>query len=630
MSRRVEWLLLGLILLLAGALRMGRPDLTEFKRDEAALYRLALDVAEFKAFPVRGIGSSVGVPNTPISVYLFALPLFLWKSPLAATLFVGALNTASVALAYALARRYWGVRPALLSALLYAAAPWAVLYSRKLWAQDLLPLFVVGHVFTALLTFVEGRRRWLIPHLALLALAVQIHYAGAVLAPLTGLLLMVYWRRVDWRLMGWGALAAALLAAPFAWYLVTELLDQASLTALLELTGRPAVYSADSVWLATLVALGLEAHSPAGPAAFRDFLATVPDFTPLLMAGGGVLAAGAGLVLWRARPGAPRSVADQAGLVLAAWLVLPVLFFLRHATPIYPHYFILFFPAPYLLAGLALDAGLTRWPSGWARGLGWAFPAALAGAQTWLVVALLGFLGARATPGGFGVPLGILLAVAEQAQGAPDVLVLSAGADPGLDEIPAVFDVLLRDTAHRFVEARTTAVFPAGPALVIVWPAAEPYPGAARYPADVTIPLRAGEGAVHITRWTGRPPAVPRPRAASALLANGVEVLGSGGAAAQWELWWQAPAGGPGENMTVFAHLLDAAGGRVAQADLPTYPAAGWRAGDVVVSYFPLAGSGVAVRAGMYGTQSLTPVDVLDVNGNPAGQWLEFPLAVEP
>ena len=143
-GRARELALLAVVVLLAGLLRMGRPDLTEFKRDEAALYGLALNVAELRAFPLRGIGSSVGLPNTAMSVYLFALPLFLWKSPLAATLFVGALNTASVGLAFLLARRYWGGRAALIAALLYAAAPWAVIYSRKIWAQNLLPLFAVG------------------------------------------------------------------------------------------------------------------------------------------------------------------------------------------------------------------------------------------------------------------------------------------------------------------------------------------------------------------------------------------------------------------------------------------------------------------------------------------------------
>src|SRR5262249_36058564 len=154
----------------------------------AQLYKLALDLARLRAFPLHGITSSIGVPNAPASVYLFALPLFLWHSPLAATLFVGALDTASVPVSYLVARRYWDTVAAQSSALLYAVSPWAVIYSRKIWAQDLLPLFVVGCVFAGLLGFVEGRRRWVAVHLALLALAIEIHPSALALAPLTLLL----------------------------------------------------------------------------------------------------------------------------------------------------------------------------------------------------------------------------------------------------------------------------------------------------------------------------------------------------------------------------------------------------------------------------------------------------------
>jgi len=184
-----DYLLLAAVLLLAGSLRLGWPGITEFKDDEAQLYTFALDMAEFRTFYLRGIGSSVGLPNSPVSVYLFALPLLVWKSPVAATLFVGLLNTASVGLAYWMSRRYWGTRAAFIAALLYAAAPWAVVYSRKIWAQNLLPLFAAGYALSALLALVEGRSRWLIAHLVLLALIVQIHFSGVALGLVTVVLL---------------------------------------------------------------------------------------------------------------------------------------------------------------------------------------------------------------------------------------------------------------------------------------------------------------------------------------------------------------------------------------------------------------------------------------------------------
>jgi len=60
---------------------------------------------------------------------------------------------------------------------------------------------------------------------------------------------------------------------------------------------------------------------------------------------------------------------------------------------------------------------------------------------------------------------------------------------------------------------------------------------------------------------------------------------------------------------------------------MATYPVRDWREGDLVVNYFALGDAGVSVRAGMYTYPSLTPAYVLDAPGNPAGEWIVFPIA---
>jgi len=140
-----ELLALAVILLLAAILRMGWPGITDFKLDEAHITALALDLAEGKSFPLTGVATSVGFPKPALSIYLYTLPLLLWPSPLAATLFTGALNVVGVALCWWLGRRYWGVSAGLCAALLFAAAPWAVMFSRKIWEPDLLSPFALAH-----------------------------------------------------------------------------------------------------------------------------------------------------------------------------------------------------------------------------------------------------------------------------------------------------------------------------------------------------------------------------------------------------------------------------------------------------------------------------------------------------
>jgi hypothetical protein len=97
-----------------------------------------MDFARGRTFPLLGIGSSVGLRNAPFSVYVVTPPFLLSSDPILATQYIGALNVLAVGLLYGLARRYYGATAALIAALCLAASPWAVIFSRKLWAQNAL------------------------------------------------------------------------------------------------------------------------------------------------------------------------------------------------------------------------------------------------------------------------------------------------------------------------------------------------------------------------------------------------------------------------------------------------------------------------------------------------------------
>lgn len=636
LNRKLEWTLLVAILGLAALLRMGWPGLTEFKQDEAHIYKMALDLAELRAWPMRGITYSVGLPESPMSIYLYALPLFVWKSPIMATLWVGALNTLSVLVAYWTVRRYWGGRAALSAALLYATAVWAVFFSRKIWNNNLLPLFMAGYVASGLLAFAEGRTRWLIAHLALWSVAFQLHLSAIACIPVTAALLFVHRRRFSWRLIVGGVAAASLLIAPYAIYLLTRFSDWSR--ALTLTGGRGLQVSFDSVTMAALLIQGTFLHSLAGPLAYPALRAMTAGVDVGLWLGGVLVMLGLGYVVWQwalsRRAPASLTAAEHtqrdAGLALALWVIVPVLFFIPHITTVYPWYLIILFPTPYLLSGIFVEAVLARIRFRWVRAGVAAFPLLLAASQVWLWFTTLHFISLQNTPGAFGPPLGKLMQVAELARqlSQTDVVIVSAGADPKVDFAPAVYEALLPDVPHRFVDGDLTAVFPAGDAVVVLWPGDYASPdlyrqwGGGQWAA--TVPLRIGEGTVALAMGQGRELTIPRPREASALLNNGAELLGSGGDAARWELWWRANASLDGEAYQVFAHLLNANGERIAQADQATYT--DWHAGDLVISYLGLGSAGTVVRSGMYAYPSLAPAFVLDAQGSPAGVWIEFPL----
>jgi len=634
---RAEWLAIAALITLAAVVRLARPDLTEFKADEGRLLTLALQAAAGDV-PLHGIASSVGFPNAPLSVWLYALPLLLWRHPFAPTLFTGLLNTLAVAGVYWLARRYWGVGAALGAALLLAVGPWAIIFSRKIWAQNLLPPFAVGWGIGAALAFVEGRRPFVVLHLICLALAVQLHPAAAGLAPATMLFLVVFRRRIGWRWVIAGGLLAALTAVPYLWHLWGVW----RAGGLSFSTGQAAAeVSLDSLRLALSIAPGFGIEPLAGAGFALPLGAVVVRWLWLAL-----VVAGLAYAAWRAAWRWERP-ASRVGFIVLAWLLAPALLFVWHRTPVYVHYFIAGLPAACLLAGAVFAAAVGRL-SARARGLAWAALVLTAGLQMLGWGALMRAVVAAPGETGFGLPLRTKLAAADAAQrlrdetGAAEVLLAGDGADPERDDFPAEFRALLHDAPRRTVDLNAEALFPAAAAVVLLGPASADGPASARdlyAAAPGAVETFEAGGAVAYTVHALPPAAAPRPGVAlpaPALLGNFARIVGHnplrfGPDGAVWDLFWRTADNPDAADYHLFNHLLDGRGARVAQADGAAFAGRQWRAGDVVVSRFRLPVPAnveppLTMRVGMYRFPSLESVPVLDEAANPAGDAVEFRL----
>ncbi len=654
-SRYAEPALVLLILLLAGWLRMAFPGLTEFKADEARLLDLALDMADGQ-FALRGISSSVGFPNFPASVWIYSLPLFIWPHPYAATLFTGLLNTLAIAAAYWFVRRYWGITSALVAISMFAVSPWAVIFSRKIWAQNLLPLFVIGWAISAVLALVEERPKFIWLHFLCLALAIQIHLAAVALLPATALLLLIFRRRVHWRSLLIGVVIALLTVIPFVIYLLQtgkditlpEVIDGQSQAAL----------TVDSLRFTAMISLGSNIHSLAGAEAYREFLTLLPPMTPVYWLWGLLILGGSLLLAWQVWKNWEQP-SSQAGLVVLVWLFTPLLFFLWHSTPVFLHYFIATLPAQYIAAAVAfarIPAGLRNlWPGLSRRGQqvvtwgAWAIFLLTLIFQFWSVAALTNFLGHVATPGAFGVPLAMKLQTAERARaliiesGSAEILVAGEGESPRLDAFPAVWNVLLRDTPHRFVDVRRAALFPAQPAVVILdgrdtnqpW-TGDLYQEAASQREEIT--LRPGEGSFYVLGLDQEArPQPDHPLDEPLLLANWVNLLGrdklrmSDPATGIWQIHWRTGDNPDPAQYQFFNHLVDNNRMRVSQVDKPAFAPWQWSAGDTLISRFLIpwpesASTPLGMRVGMYRFPSLENVPLLDEAGNPYVDAVYFPI----
>lgn len=633
---------MGAILLLALILRVAWPTLAEFKFDEARLTALILDMTREGRLPLAGLPSSAGFAHSPLSVY-FYVPAFLFgNGPLTATIYSGLLGVVAVGLCWSLARRWaggqtWSHRVA---ALLLAASPWLVAFTRKVWQITFVPPLTLAFVGLVVSALVKGRRWHLAWALVAYALLVQIHPSAVSLLPALLLWLVVYWREIRAGPLALGALLGMLTGVPFLLHQIQNGWPLfAALGALPE-----AVTNLDAVQLAGKAITGSDIHALAGEA--YPQLNVVPRLAPTFYVAAWLVASGLVVLAWRAlrdwRSLCPeKRQAAHIDLVLISWLVVPVLFNLRHSLDLHLHSFALMVPAAYLVAGRAMDALTGMGLRQQARYLRWVRAAglvAVGGLVVLQVVALLlmaRFVASNHTPGGFGRPLGQYLAVADQVieiahnGHAVEVLVVGEGDSPSTDAAPAVFDAVLRDRiSFRFVDQGTAAVFPPHKAVVLIPPRAGD--GSALYGSWPMDDLVGGYRLLHLDgSWPtdGFEP-FPGPRT----LENGVELQGyrwqgravPGGEVSLWLLWqvlWLDQ-----ENTHFFVHVMDEQNQMVGQRDGEGYPTAYRRAGDRIVTHFRIgiseqAGPGpYSARVGMYRYPEVLNLSLLDEGGNPAGE----------
>jgi 4-amino-4-deoxy-L-arabinose transferase-like glycosyltransferase len=215
-SRRRPWevaVLVG-ILGLAAWLRLRKLDLVEFKLDEANAVDLARQVLDGDFLTV-GLVSSVGALNPPFFIYLTAIPLAFRDDPLAATGFIGALAVVAVGLTYWVLRPRFGALVALVAAALFATGPWAVLYGRKIWAQDALPVFTISLLWSLFCVLERRRSRAVAAVPVLLCLTFQLNFSAVALVLPAAAVLLYRIRDVHWPALAVGVGVAVLLLGPW-------------------------------------------------------------------------------------------------------------------------------------------------------------------------------------------------------------------------------------------------------------------------------------------------------------------------------------------------------------------------------------------------------------------------------
>jgi len=134
-----------LFMVAGSGLRLLWPEDMEWKSDEIWMYQTAQAIAQgLQSWPALGMTSSTGIQNPAMSVWIFAVIAKAAKTPIEMVRWVQNLNICALWIGF-----IWTLRQKDLSHerlvwlqafALMAVSPLAIVFSRKLWAQDLLPL----------------------------------------------------------------------------------------------------------------------------------------------------------------------------------------------------------------------------------------------------------------------------------------------------------------------------------------------------------------------------------------------------------------------------------------------------------------------------------------------------------
>jgi hypothetical protein len=311
--------------------------------------------------PGTGIFNSLLALNPPLYTYIL---LLFARQPFGMTLLTALANVAGVVALYFFARRHFGTLVATAAGLLYATAGYAVYMSTFIWQQTILPPLIIATLILLFEGAIRGRRYWLIPHAALVALLIQLYPVMVSMLVLTFVGLIMAWRTIRWWEPPLALLAGALFFLPTVLFEVAS--DGFDIPIYLAYLRAPKVLDTQ-VFSALGLAMGPVNKAILGPATL--YAALTPTFlwlTPVVL--GLVYASVIWLALavlapipvalwrrsWAPIPTALRSARWRAYLLLLLWPLAFLALTIRHSSPIYPHYVFVLLPVLYLSMALFL------------------------------------------------------------------------------------------------------------------------------------------------------------------------------------------------------------------------------------------------------------------------------------
>lgn len=187
-----EVLVVAIILIVGAFLRLYRiGEYMTFLGDEGRDVIVVRRLLVYADPILIGPGTSIGnMYLGPLYYYMMAPALLLANfSPVGPAVQVAILGVLTILLIWYVAKKWFGIIPAILAAALYAISPTAIIFSRASWNPNIMPFFALASVFSIWNVWKEKNYKWLIVLGVSFAFVLNSHYLGILLLPI----ILVYW-----------------------------------------------------------------------------------------------------------------------------------------------------------------------------------------------------------------------------------------------------------------------------------------------------------------------------------------------------------------------------------------------------------------------------------------------------
>lgn len=602
-----KWPLLG-VLFLATFLRLYALDLIDVRYDEASAPQLAYGIARGQLLALAPFSGSVA-NHPPLFLYLLSLPYLFTRDLLMVAAYRAMLDVIAIALLGWLCVRYFNRRVATVATLLFAVAPWAIQYSRKL-------SIVTPALFIVILLFglLEALRRhnptgWTIAGLGL-ALCIGSHLTAIYLVPVYALAIFLGWRSLKPLPVILGLLPVCLVAAL---YLAADASHGfANVQSIMTAMHQGGTVNFDSLNMA-FWASGGSHLSDLTDGAFSIWQSQIP--APLNLVDSmqeGLLAVGVisliGIMVHHFRHSRWRRASVDA--LLLVWWCVPIVLQLHHDKPLQMHYLIILYPIPFLIMAVLVDEVIRifRYNTLGSQVLKGLVSVVLLLVVVWQVFTTIRFddfvSRYNTSTGGYGPPIRSALDVAQMAREQvcttncdDGIIIVTPGGDPRVDEWATVFDVILAGVPHRFDNATTGLILRTDSVRYIFTP------GSGRAMAELfshvsaqsvishSISVRTGSSSAYTYIYINQPKVTGFQPTPQATFTNGIALVGYsthvGDALTLHVLLHVSHPVRPGTDYHWFSHIL-VNGQKIAQLDDGGIQPSNWHAGDLLLHWFDI------------------------------------------